>query len=192
MPTAGRGSLPFALIHGESLVASATWALEAAEVILLGHGATIAWLAERHETLVLHDPLCPLTPPEFIAQCVAEALTDNVVVAAARPVTDTVKVLAGPVIGGTIDREDLLTITSPVVIPPDRIGDLLALGPDSGQDLDLDSVRFVDLVAALVADQGGVRFCEAPALGARVHDPADLKMLEGLSRSAAPAGSTQE
>jgi len=192
VPTAGRGSLPFALIHGESLVASATWALEAAEVILLGHGATLAWVAERGEALVLHDPLCPLTPPDFIAQCVAEALADDVVVLGARPVTDTVKVLSGQVIGGTIDREDLLTITSPVVIPPGRISDLLGPGAEPGPEMELDSIRFVDLVAKLAADPDGVRFREAPALGARVHDLADLKMLEGLSQLAASADSTQE
>ncbi len=38
VPLEGRGSLPYALIHGESLVACAAWALGEAEVDLVEHG----------------------------------------------------------------------------------------------------------------------------------------------------------
>ena len=55
-------------------MAAATWGLEAAEVQPIGHGKTSAALRERGECVVFHDPLCPMTPPDLIAECVAELL----------------------------------------------------------------------------------------------------------------------
>ena len=40
MPVEGRGSLPFALVHGESLVAAASWALGEAGVELFDASVT--------------------------------------------------------------------------------------------------------------------------------------------------------
>jgi 2-C-methyl-D-erythritol 4-phosphate cytidylyltransferase len=151
---------------------SATWALEAAGVTPLGHGVSAKWLAGLEETFVLHDPLCPMTPPDFIADCVAQAIADDVVVAAFRPVTDTIKVLDGDRIGGTVDRDQLLALTSPVVVPPGRLGEL--------PDLDYDAVSLTQLVSQL----SGVRFKEAPALGARVQTEVDLLILEAISQPA--------
>ena len=37
VPTDGRGSLPYALVHGESLVAAASWALSTAGVELFDY-----------------------------------------------------------------------------------------------------------------------------------------------------------
>ena len=44
---------------------------------------------------MLHDALCPMTPPAFIAECVARAVERGCVVVGVRPVTDTVKVVDG-------------------------------------------------------------------------------------------------
>ncbi|MFN8107228.1 MAG: 2-C-methyl-D-erythritol 4-phosphate cytidylyltransferase [Nocardioidaceae bacterium] len=175
MPTAGRGALPFALIHGESLVAAATWGLEAVEVIPIGHGTTTAALRERGECLVLHDPLCPMTPPEFIAECVQEAIADDLIIVAVRPVTDTIKVMEGEFVGRTLDRDQLLSLASPIVFGPGRLSEL--------PDLDLDGVLFVDLVATL----SEVNLKPAPALAARVHDDVELQMLEAASLVVPPS-----
>ena len=88
-----RGSLPFALLHGEPLVACAAWAMGEAGVHLLD--LTTPWeaVSETGMPLVWHDALCPATPPELIAACVRRAVADDVVVAAVLPVTDTVKEL---------------------------------------------------------------------------------------------------
>jgi 2-C-methyl-D-erythritol 4-phosphate cytidylyltransferase len=123
-----RGSLPFALLRGEPLVAWAAWAMGEAGIQLLD--LTVPWDAVRDQgvPLVWHDPLCPMTPPDFLAACVRRALSDRVVVAGVLPVTDTVKELVqtpeGPVVGVTLDRERLRRMASPLVIPPEVVGEL--------------------------------------------------------------------
>ena len=104
-------SLPFALLHGEALVACAAWALGEAGVDLLD--ASVPWEAvgEAGRALVLHDALCPMTPPAFLAACVRARRATGRVVVGVRPVTDTVKEVAdgaaGPVVGDTLDRDGL-------------------------------------------------------------------------------------
>ncbi|HRI95839.1 MAG TPA: hypothetical protein PLZ93_09515, partial [Nocardioides sp.] len=100
MVEAGRGHWPFALVHGEPLVAAAAWALGEAGVELVDVGTPWAAFAEAELPFVLHDPLCPLTPPEFLAACVAHAEATSAVTVGVRPVTDTVRELAdGPIDG---------------------------------------------------------------------------------------------
>ena len=65
----GRGSLPFALVHGEALVTCATWALAEAGVLPLDARTTMEGVQDAELPLVLHDSLCPMTPPDFIAEC---------------------------------------------------------------------------------------------------------------------------
>ena len=69
-----RGHLPFALIHGEALVAAAAWALGEAGVTPVDTGTPWSSLVAAGEPVVLHDPLCPMTPPDFIAACVDRAV----------------------------------------------------------------------------------------------------------------------
>jgi 2-C-methyl-D-erythritol 4-phosphate cytidylyltransferase len=66
VPTDGRGSLPYALVHGESLVAAASWALTTSGVELFDYSVPFETVQEAERALVLHDPLCPLTPVTFI------------------------------------------------------------------------------------------------------------------------------
>ena len=119
-----RGSLPFALIHGEALVAAAVWALSEAEVLPVDLPITWEAIAESGEAYVLHDALCPMTPPAFIAECVETALARDVVVIAVRPITDTVKLVEDDVVAGTVDRAGLVEIVSPIVLPPTVVSSL--------------------------------------------------------------------
>ena len=98
-----RGSLPYALIHGEALVACAAWALGEARVTLVD--ARVDWptLRDAAEPLLLHDALCPMTPASFIAQCLASAVRTGAVVAGA---------------GGSG------AVLSPVVLPAQVVGEL--------------------------------------------------------------------
>jgi 2-C-methyl-D-erythritol 4-phosphate cytidylyltransferase len=175
-----RGSLPFALVHGEALVTCATWALAEARVMLVDARTTAAGLADAALAdgvpLVLHDALCPMTPPDFIAVCVRRAAAADVVVAGVRPVTDTLKTLVGETLGTTVDRELLARVVSPVVVPAGRVAASAALLADPGLDL-------ASLVETL-RESGPVELLEAPAEAMRVRGPDDVRVLEALTQPA--------
>lgn len=171
----GRGSLPYALIHGEALVACAAWALGDSGVDLVD--ATVPWeaLVESGEDLVLHDSLCPMTPAAFIGACLERARATGRPVVGVRPVTDTVKVLAdgdaGQVVGETLDRDALLAVASPLVIPAAVLASLP--GPPS-----TDLAR---AVADLAAAGHAVETVEAPPEARRVSSPDDVRLLDALT-----------
>ena len=173
VPLEGRGSLPFALVHGESLVAAASWALRAAGVQLVDLGTPYDDLRDRGRPLVVHDALCPLTPPAFLEEAVAASAESGAVVVGVRPVTDTVKEYDAQTdrVGRTQPRDELMCVTSPVVLPPAVVAALDGL----------DSADLASWVAEL-AEQFPVQFLEAPALGRRVTSADDLTLLEALSR----------
>jgi 2-C-methyl-D-erythritol 4-phosphate cytidylyltransferase len=165
-----RGSLPFALVHGEPLVACAAWALGEAEVTLVDAGTPWSSLVAGDEPVVLHDPLCPLTPPGFIAGCVVYAAETGQVVVGARPVTDTVKVVEDGRVGATVDRDGLLQVCSPVVLPAEVVA---ALAGPPGSDL----ARLVTELAA----EFEVTAVEAPPAARRVQSEDDLRLLAALT-----------
>lgn len=171
VPVEGRGSLPFALLHGESLVAVASWALGEAEVELLDFDATWEAVQERGAMLVLHDPLCPATPVPFLREALAVAADRHAVVVGVRPVTDTVKEVDGDVVGATRDREDLVSVASPVVLPAGVVAELDHWPP------------LADLAALVgtLRQRFPVTFLDAPAHARRVLDESDLRMLEALA-----------
>jgi 2-C-methyl-D-erythritol 4-phosphate cytidylyltransferase len=172
VPVEGRGSLPFSLLDGESLVAVASWALEDAGVQLLDFTAAWTDVQARNATLVLHDPLCPGTPAEFLTLAVDTAM-DGAVVVGVRPVTDTVKTVDdGGVLGDTVDREGIVAVASPVVLPAMVVASL-----DEQPMLD----DFAELVAWL-RERHVVTLLEAPPQARRVADESDLRLVEELTR----------
>jgi 2-C-methyl-D-erythritol 4-phosphate cytidylyltransferase len=174
VPIEGRGSLPFALVHGESLVAAASWALGEAGVVLFDASVTFDQVRRSGRALVLHDPLCPLTPVDFLVEAVARSEDSDAVVVGFRPVTDTVKHAVDDRLGETVDRSTLRSVASPVVVPAAVLATLDRL----------DASDFPGLVAALAA-KAEIRWLEAPPLGRRVRDEDDLADLEALSRAEA-------
>jgi len=166
-----RGSLPFALIHGEALVACAAWALGEAGVTPVDVGTTWEALVESGEPLVLHDALCPMTPAGFLAECVVTSEERSAVVVAVRPVTDTVKQVEDGYVGTTIDRDELVVVTSPIVLPPQVVEALHGLP----------SYDFAELAAALAA-RFPVVTVEAPPESRRVGSLDDVRLLEAQTR----------
>ena len=173
VPTDGRGSLPFALLHGESLVAVASWALGESGVDLLDYNAPWSAVVEREAPLVVHDPLCPATPVEFLVSAVEATVASGTVVVGVRPVTDTVKQVQDGVVGETVDRSTLVAVVSPVVLPPTVVAEI-----DTWPDLD-DVPAWVDQLRR----RWPVTFLEAPASARRVADESDLRLLEAVSES---------
>jgi len=163
----GRGSLPFSLVHGEPLVACAAWALGEAGVTIVDQSVPWEDVREAGRPLVLHDALCPMTPPDFVVTCVRRAVAADVPVAGVRPVTDTVKQVADGVVGATVDREGLVALAAPVVLPAGVVRSLKnAPGPD---------------LAALVGSLPDVELVEAPAAGRAVASEDDVRLLEALT-----------
>lgn len=162
--------MPFALLDGEPLVALASFALEDAGVELVDFTIDLADVRDGSRPLVLHDPLCPLTPVEFLREAVSASVEDDVVVVGVHAVTDTIKSVAGEVVGQTVDREALWTVTSPVVLPARVVAELDAWPDDD----------FAALVSWL-RERYDVRFLEAPALGRRVEDQSSVSLLEALA-----------
>ncbi len=177
------GSLPFALFHGEALVACAAWALGAAEVDLIDDTVTWEGLLPAGDqdddviSLVLHDAMCPALGPDFIAECVAQARVTGRVVAGSRPVTDTVKDVRGGLLGATVDRDALTMVTSPVVLPPAAVAVAARLWPGGPADLPTNAVAVVNGLAAELQ----VEFREAPVTGRRVASLDDVRLLEALT-----------
>ena len=165
-----RGSLPFALIHGEALVAAAVWALGEAGVTPVDYPTTWSAIGEAEEPYVLHDALCPMTPAAFIAECLRVSLERGAVVIGVRPVTDTVKTVADGLVGSTLDRSQLLSVTSPIVLPAEVVAALDEL-PTSD---------FADLASQL-AGRFPVVTLEAPPEGRRVSSVEDVRLLEALT-----------
>ncbi|GAB2887913.1 glycosyltransferase family protein [Nocardioides pacificus] len=170
----GRGSLPFALVHGESLVACAAWALGDAGITALDTGTPWSEVQASGEPFVLHDTLCPLVPADFLRSCLDLAVARSCVVVGVRPVTDTVKVVGGDEavqeVGETVDRADLVAVASPIVLPASVVAAL-----DQMPDLD-----FAALVSTLRA-RFPLVFREAPPEGRRISGPDDLRLLEALT-----------
>lgn len=172
VPVDGRGSLPFALVHGESLVAAASWAVGEAGIQLVDASVGFDEVRRAGRALLLHDPLCPLTPADFLAEAVEECRRTERVVVGWREVTDTVKTRSGGLLGATVDRGSLRSVATPVVIP-------------AGVLADLESLDTADLTALVgrLAGLAEVHWLAAPTLARRVGTPEDLRVLEALSRS---------
>lgn len=192
VPLEGRGDLPLADLHGEPAFVHPVRALRAAGVprvvvtttddldsrvrqavalagldVELAHGPTWWTGAPTQQRLVLADPLCPLVPAEFVMRLLANASEDTAV-AGFRPVTDTVKTVVDDRIAGTIDRESLAIVASPVVLPRRMPAD----EPPPAHDF--------ALLVTWLRGLGRVELVEAPAIARRVADESALRVLESL------------
>ena len=148
-----------------------------------GLAAAVAegWPASSGPTaLLVHDPLCPLAPSSHLLAVLDRARgTDGSWTATAgmHPVTDTVKAVhpdgSGSALGGTVDRESLRMVTTPVVVPADRSAVVTATGGAPGLVRQLREHAEVTLVAS-------------PPLARRVHDRSGLDLVLGLRAVAEP------
>ena len=154
-------------------MACAAWALGESGVDLVDASVTWEGLVDSGEDVVLHDALCPMTPPAFIADCLEQARATGDVVVGVRPVTDTVKVVSDHRVGETLDRDDLVAVTSPLVVPAAVVARL-----DRRPDTDL-----ARAVADLAAAGHRVRLVPAPSRGRRVSSVEDVRLLDALTAS---------
>jgi len=190
---AGRGRLPFHDLHGEPLLAHVLRTAQAvgrgrpvlvvvdddatAEPGRIARGvggttevvpASDLWSRADLGAVVLLDPLCPLVPATFVAEVIGRAEADGeTALVAYRPVTDTVKSVVDGRISGTIDREQLGAVSTPVVLPA-----AVLAGPGGPPPVDA-----TELVGWLRA-RTWVELVRAPSAARRVDDEAALQVLE--------------
>jgi hypothetical protein len=189
VPLDSRGRLPLVELHGEPMFLHPVRALLRSGVV--DHvvvtaddpAAAAPYLQRRRlhdevdvlaadtfwshadRTLVLADPLCPLLPSDFVARLVTEA--DGAATAGYRPVTDTVKTVVDQRIAGTLDRDNLAVVASPVVVPASLAGQR-------------PPVADFALLAAWLRERGGLRLVKAPSMARRVGDESAVRVLECL------------
>ena len=137
---------------------------------LLGNDTPWEAVLGRGVPLVVHDPACPLTPAAFIAVTVDRAAVIDRVMVGSRPVTDTIKIAVSGRVGQTVDRDSLILVTSPVVLPMSVVATLVGW-PDLS-----------DLAAwvSRLRMQHLVEFVPAPPLGRRVDDESAVRLLEAI------------
>jgi 2-C-methyl-D-erythritol 4-phosphate cytidylyltransferase len=123
----------------------------------------------RH--LVVHDPLCPLAPADLLTSLIERAIASATSVAAVRPVTDTVKTAAKGRITGTIDRNGLVVVASPLVIAADVM---------AGAAVDDDAPPLEDLARTVgwLRARGPLETMNAPSVARRVDDESSVYLLE--------------
>lgn len=158
-------------------MALAAWALEGADVEIVDHGVPWGNVVAHGTPVVLHDPLCPMTPPDWIAACVAASLESGAVVAGVRPVTDTVKQVVEAEVGATVDRHGLVGVCSPIVVPTAVVAEFAEGLPTT------DFVR----LTALLRQRHDTRTLRAPAAARRVASAEDLRVLAALTAEAGTA-----
>lgn len=117
--------------------------------------------------LLVHDPLCPLTPPAFLVSMAALG-AEGATAVAVLSLTDTVKAVAGDVVTATIDRSAVASVASPFVGPSELVLQAAEVV------LDLPS-----LVRGLWA-RVPVEPVAAVASCARVSEPSELDLLSSV------------
>ncbi|HET7431492.1 MAG TPA: 2-C-methyl-D-erythritol 4-phosphate cytidylyltransferase [Nocardioides sp.] len=197
VPLEGRGPLVYEVLHGRPLYVTAVRhvldvAPDAVVLVSAGQRARVVedlaaaglrapvldaeqWWASlaagAARALLVHDPLCPLAPPDLMARvCGQDAGTS---VAAVRPVTDTVKVAEAGRITGTIDRQTLAAVASPLLVAAPVLARALAAGDRPPLD---DVARLV----AWMRERGPVELLTAPAIARRVDDVGAVHLLEAV------------
>lgn len=195
VPVVGREDMAFAELAGRPLLHHAVEAvagLPGARIVVvvgdaagwvpeldhLAGGAVVRrasdWWADvaRSAPLLVHDPLCPLSPVASLEAALALALDrPEIAIVGFRPVTDTVKVVDHGVIAGTVDREELASIATPLVI-----GAAVVAALPGAPDL-------TDLAATVASLRHGwpVELIGVPSTACRVDTAAALHLLRGIA-----------
>lgn len=189
VPLEDRGDLPLVELHGEPMFLHPVRALHGAaqvrRVVVTcapGDVSRVERLVARRRlaadvvphdrwwstptagaALVLCDPLCPLVPSTFVDRVVETALDGAA--AGYRPVTDTVKTVVDERIAGTLDRDRLAVVASPVVVPAGLAGQR-------------PPVHDFALLATWLRERGSLTLVKAPSMARRVGDESAVRVLE--------------
>jgi 2-C-methyl-D-erythritol 4-phosphate cytidylyltransferase len=187
VPVARAGSLALAELAGEPLLLRALSAVSAAGLDpvvvtddlasvrpvlrdaapLVGIADLAASVGQSGTTLLVHDPLCPLTPPSLLVSMSGRG-ADGAAAVAVLAMTDTVKTTTGDLVTATINRAAVAAVASPFVGPTELV--LRAAGTV------LDLPGLVRRLWGLVP----IGLVAADALCARVSEASELELLSSV------------
>lgn len=198
VPTVGRGWIVHEVIAGSRLDVNAVAALEglADPPVMVVTGPRQQWIREAlaahspavdlaespgddarvrgalvaAEVVIIHDPLCPLVPAGFIRELLARALA-GVAVVGVRPVVDTVKATIDGAVSGTVDRDTLCIVSSPIVLPGARLAAVVDVGS---------ALRDLSSLVQLLRAEGDVELVAAPSASRRIEDRSGLALLASV------------
>lgn len=119
---------------------------------------------------LVHDPLCPLVTPASLRSCMLAASAGKATVAV-RPVVDTIKAAARGMVAGTVDRDGLRIVSSPVAMPADLLCDI----PDL-------TATLADLGALVQWLRGrcDVVLTAAPTASWRIEDVSSMRLVSSV------------
>ena len=123
--------------------------------------------------VLVHDAARPFVSLALIGAAIGKLGDVGMAAIPALPVTDTVKQVEEGYVGATIDRDGLVVVTSPIVLPAEVVAALDGLA----------SYDFATLAGELAA-RFPVVTIEAPPEGRRVGSLDDVRLLEALTRPA--------
>ncbi len=125
---------------------------------------------EVADVVVVHDPLCPLVSSVSLRQMM-RMWQQGTALAAVRPVVDTVKAASDGIVSGTVDRDTLRSVSSPVILPSALMLDI----PDLGNTLS-------DLSALVQWLRGRceVVLQSAPSASRRIEDVSSIQLVLSL------------
>ena len=127
--------------------------------------------------LLVHDALCPLIPADFLRSVLHRADEQpQQSIVAFRPITDTLKAVVDERILGTIDRERLVAIASPILVSSEIVVREVGTSPPPVHD-------FAEIVPWL-RQRGEVELLRAPSLGRRVEHARAVHLLECMDEVA--------
>lgn len=198
----GRSGLPYRQIHGAPLYAHALRALAevGGPVMVAADKSDLRRVREEVKTwgfslavfgddewwdytrasgaeLLVHDALCPLIPADFLRSVLHRADEQpQQSIVAFRPITDTLKAVVDERILGTIDRERLVAIASPILVSSEIVVREVGTSPPPVHD-------FAEIVPWL-RQRGEVELLRAPSLGRRVEHARAVHLLECMDEVA--------
>jgi 2-C-methyl-D-erythritol 4-phosphate cytidylyltransferase len=184
----GPGTVARLRLHGHTLIRhtlDTLMAVPGVDVFVVGDGVSRdvpalardqAWRTRVAGSLLIHDPHCPLLPASAIRECLDRLATAGAgsAVIGVRPVTDTIKEVLDGSFVGTVDRDSLTALASPVVVGHELLDPLSRALPLAGQLADLPAV--VQVLSGL----GTVVPVQVPSSARRVRDEDDVELLECL------------
>ncbi|HEX5588936.1 MAG TPA: 2-C-methyl-D-erythritol 4-phosphate cytidylyltransferase [Candidatus Limnocylindrales bacterium] len=136
-------------------------------------GAAAADPPERDPVVLVHDGARPLVTPALVS-AVARATAEHGAVIPVVPVADTLKHVAGDLVGATVDRSGLAAAQTPQGVLASLLRGAFAAFPSAGER------RFTDEAALLEACTIPVHLIPGDPLNLKVTVPADLARAEAF------------